>query len=88
MSMEIRKGIGVSPGYAIDEAFVLDTEQFIIPKRQIKLAEVKSEVARLHVSIEASQKEVSDLQAEFSNAVGEETAQIAKAAFSPCLGPI
>jgi phosphotransferase system enzyme I (PtsI) len=79
MSMEIRKGIGVSPGYAIDEAFVLDTEQFIIPKRQIKLTEVKSEVARLHVAIEASQNEVVELQAEFSQAVGEETAQIFEA---------
>jgi len=76
MSMEIRKGIGVSPGYAIDEAYVLDTEQFVIPKRRIKLTEVKTEVSRLHDAIAASKKEIAELQSEFSNAVGEETAQI------------
>ena len=31
--MEIKKGISVSPGYAIGEAFVLDSESFRIPKR-------------------------------------------------------
>ena len=37
--MEIKKGIGVSPGVAISTALMLDTEDLVIPKRQVPKVE-------------------------------------------------
>ena len=45
--MEIKKGIGVSPGVVISTAVVLDAEDLLIPKRQVDAAEVAGEVERL-----------------------------------------
>jgi phosphotransferase system enzyme I (PtsI) len=45
--MEIKKGIGVSPGVVISTAVVLDAEDLVIPKRQIDPAQVQDEIERL-----------------------------------------
>ncbi len=57
--MEIRKGIPVSPGYAVGEAFILDTEEVRIPRRQVRPEEVEPEVVRYRVARDAS---VGDLE--------------------------
>jgi len=49
--MEIKKGIGVSPGVVVSTAVVLDTEDLVIPRRQVAPAELDSEIARLHTSL-------------------------------------
>src|SRR3954470_6605675 len=45
--MEIKKGIGVSPGVVISTAVVLDAEDLVIPKRQVDAAQVPAEIERL-----------------------------------------
>ena len=52
--MEIKKGIGVSPGLAISTAIVLDAENLVIPHRQIPPANVELEVQRFHHALEES----------------------------------
>jgi phosphotransferase system enzyme I (PtsI) len=44
--MEIKKGIGVSPGVVISTAVVLDAENLVIPKRQIAAAGAEAEAER------------------------------------------
>jgi phosphotransferase system enzyme I (PtsI) len=44
--MEIKKGIGVSPGVAICTAVVLDAEALVIPRRSIAPGDVTSEIER------------------------------------------
>jgi phosphotransferase system enzyme I (PtsI) len=45
--MEIKKGIGVSPGVVISTAVVLDAEDLVIPKRHIEPEHAPAEVERL-----------------------------------------
>ncbi len=50
--MEIKKGIGVSPGVVISTAVVLDAEDLLIPKRQIEAADVEAETARFRAAVD------------------------------------
>jgi phosphotransferase system enzyme I (PtsI) len=52
--MEIKKGIGVSPGVVISTAVVLDAEDFSIPERHVPPGRTGDEAARLHKAIEAA----------------------------------
>lgn len=58
--MEIKKGIGVSPGVAISTALMLDTEDLVIPKRQVPDTEIKAELDRFR---EATASSTQDLKA-------------------------
>src|SRR5438874_11548064 len=49
--MEIKKGIGVSPGVVISTAVVLDAEDLVIPRRTITDVEVPAEIERLGVAL-------------------------------------
>jgi phosphotransferase system enzyme I (PtsI) len=49
--MEIKKGIGVSPGVAISAAVVLDAEDLVIPRRQVPRAHVEAELARFQQAL-------------------------------------
>src|SRR3954468_9172642 len=57
MSMEIKRGIAVSPGVAIGPALVLDTEWFRIPERFIGPDQVAGEVERLRQALAAAVRE-------------------------------
>src|SRR5881227_1409314 len=59
--MEIKKGIGVSPGVVVGTAIVLDAEDLLIPRRQVEVEEVASEIERFNKSIAES---VADLTAQ------------------------
>ena len=52
--MEIKKGIGVSPGVVIGTALVLDSEDLVIPRRQVPPSEVVSELNRFDKATEAT----------------------------------
>src|SRR5436305_11157115 len=52
--MEIKKGIGVSPGVVISTAVVLDAEDLLIPKRGVEAGQVEAEVERLKVGVAAA----------------------------------
>jgi len=74
--MEIKKGIGVSPGVVISKAFVLDAEDFPIPERHIVAGTGEHEAARLENAIAASKAEVIELRRRMAERIGEETAAI------------
>ncbi len=60
--MEIKKGIGVSPGVVISTAVVLDAEDLLVPKRHIELDQVAQEVRRLEEAIARSTEELVELR--------------------------
>jgi phosphotransferase system enzyme I (PtsI) len=49
--MEIKKGIGVSPGVVISTAIVLDAEDLLIPKRHVEPTQVPGEVHRFEEAV-------------------------------------
>ena len=57
--MQLKKGIPVSPGIAIRQAFVLDTEELRIPQRFVEKQDVESEVERFEQSVRDAQKSLS-----------------------------
>jgi phosphotransferase system enzyme I (PtsI) len=70
--MEIKRGIPVAPGVAIGPALVLDTEGFRIPRRTIRPGEVKKELQRIRVALEASAQDARDRQEAVTAKVGRQ----------------
>lgn len=56
--MEIRRGIGVSAGYAIGEALVIDREEYRISRRTIAIREVDGEIERFRQAVVAAAAEI------------------------------
>jgi phosphotransferase system enzyme I (PtsI) len=56
--MEIRRGIGVSAGYAIGDAFVFDREEYRISRRAIKPGEEDAEIERFRKAVESAVQEI------------------------------
>ena len=74
--MEIRKGIAVSPGVVIHEAFMFESEGYRIPRHIIKKEEVEGEIHRLEKAIEDAKKEVHELEQKVSENLGSEIGSI------------
>lgn len=74
--MEIKKGIGVSPGVVISTAVVLDAEDLLIPRRHIEASEVPAEVKRLEKSIAESVADLVRLRKETAAKHGKEIGNI------------
>lgn len=74
--MEIKKGIGVSPGVAIAGAFVLDAEEFQIPQRRVRPEGIEPELQRLQDALAKSQEELISLRDRTSKRLGSELAAI------------
>ena len=72
VSMEIKRGIPVSPGVAIGPALVLDTEGFRIPQRFIDKKQRKEEVARLREARRAAAAEARDNQEAINAKLGKQ----------------
>jgi phosphoenolpyruvate-protein kinase (PTS system EI component) len=70
--MEIKKGIGVSPGVAISQAYVLDAEEYHITQRRIPTTAVDGELQRLSVALQASQEELVSLRDRTAKRLGAE----------------
>ena len=71
--MEIKKGIGVSPGVVISTAVVLDAEDLVIPKRQVDASQVPDEIERLGKAVA---KAVVDLTKLRDNVTGQHGKEI------------
>lgn len=71
--MEIRKGIGVSPGFAVAEALVLGIEQYAVQRKVVAAAEVTGEIARF-------KKAAEDAAAELAAGMGRLSRTVAKVA--------
>ncbi|MHC4177001.1 MAG: phosphoenolpyruvate-utilizing N-terminal domain-containing protein, partial [Planctomycetota bacterium] len=74
--MKIKKGIGVSPGVAICQAVVVDTEQLDIPQRQVPAEQAQTELERLRKATAISRKELQDISRRTAERIGRETAGI------------
>jgi phosphotransferase system enzyme I (PtsI) len=74
--MEIKKGIGVSPGVVISTAVVLDAEDVLIPKRNIDPTEVPAETQRLGNAIAESVVELTKLRDSTTAEHGKQIGQI------------
>src|SRR5918993_5486502 len=74
--MEIKKGIGVSPGVVISTAVVLDAEDLRIPKRVVDATQVPVEIERLNHAIADSVVELAQLRETVTASVGKEIGEI------------
>src|SRR5262245_45314282 len=75
-TMEIKKGIGVSPGVVIGTAVVLDAEDLVVPRRQVEAAETSGEAERLGRAIAESMVELTELRDQVEAKHGKEIAGI------------
>jgi phosphotransferase system enzyme I (PtsI) len=71
-SMEIKRGISVSPGVAIGPALVLDTEWFRIPQRFVEENLQEEEVGRVGRALGAAAKEARAHQQTISDKLGQQ----------------
>jgi phosphotransferase system enzyme I (PtsI) len=74
--MEIKKGIGVSPGVVICTAVVLDAEDLVIPKRQVPPEGVEAEVARFTRAVEETVADLTRLRDDIVAKQGRDIAGI------------
>ena len=75
-SMKMRKGIAVSPGVVIKDAFVLESEGFRIPRHLIKEDEIPKEIFRLEEATKVAWEEIEKLEDHVSNNLGSEIGSI------------
>lgn len=75
--MEIKKGIGVSPGYRIRRAFVLEEEDTTVPARFLSpKQDVESEIERFHEALKASIRDLEDLKQEIRKKLSPDLQEI------------
>jgi phosphoenolpyruvate-protein phosphotransferase (PTS system enzyme I) len=74
--MEIKKGIGVSPGVVTSTAVVLDAEDLLVPKRQVDADQIPAELKRLTQAIAESVTDLKRLRDEFAASHGAEVGKI------------
>jgi phosphotransferase system enzyme I (PtsI) len=74
--MEIKKGIGVSPGVVISTAVVLDAEDLRIPKRVVEASQVPAEIERLNQAIADSVVELANLRETVTSNISKEIGEI------------
>jgi phosphotransferase system enzyme I (PtsI) len=74
--MQRIQGIAVSPGVAIGEALVMDTEGFRIPRRYVAADALSDELVRLDQAIEAASAEVRQNRDAVAHQLGEQYAAI------------
>ena len=69
--MQIFHGIAVSPGVAIGEAFLVDSEGFRIPRRFIDRASVDDELSRLQASVRTVSAQLKTNERDVAEQLGE-----------------
>jgi phosphotransferase system enzyme I (PtsI) len=70
--MEIKKGIGVSPGVVVGTAIVLDAEDLVIPRRLVPPEQMINEIDRFEQALAASVAEVDELRKTVHESHGKE----------------
>src|SRR5437764_5727937 len=70
--MEIKKGIGVSPGVVISTAVVLDAEDLLIPRRAVAPEQAPQELQRLQEAIAHAGADLTKLRDRIAAEVGKE----------------
>src|SRR3954471_12164392 len=74
--MEIKKGIGVSPGVVISTAVVLDAEDLLIPRRTIEPENAPKEINRVEVAVFKCATDLTELRYSITAQHGKELGKI------------
>src|SRR6476646_4518649 len=74
--MEIKKGIGVSPGVVLSTAIVLDAADLLLPKRQVDVDKIPQEVERFERAVGDSVGDLAKLKESVALRAGKEVAGI------------
>jgi phosphoenolpyruvate-protein phosphotransferase (PTS system enzyme I) len=77
--MQKLQGIAVSPGIAIGEALVMDTEGFRIPRRFVSRDAVDDEMERLDKAVQAAATEIAGHREAVTNELGQQYGAIFEA---------
>jgi len=72
----ILKGIPAAPGIATGRAYLVDSEEFIIPKRKIKEKDIEKEVLRFNSSLAQTRRELLVIKNKISKEMGSEHGEI------------
>jgi len=70
------KGIPAAPGISIGRAYLLDSEEFVIPRRRIQKEEANSEVERFNKCLVKTRKELLEIKSKIAEEMGSEHAEI------------
>ncbi len=68
--MEIKKGIAVSPGISIAKSLIIDSEDYRIPRREIKPSQRLGEAQRIRNAFDNAVEELTQLEAQQSQTEG------------------
>lgn len=74
--MEIRRGLGVSPGIAIAQAYVLERERGRVSRRLIEKEQVEEELRDFENALSAALEELEQLRRQTASAIGNKYAAI------------
>jgi len=74
--MEILHGIGVTPGYAIGEAFVFEREDVLVRGRFVGADEIEKEVKRFEGSVTKVTQEIDEMRERVRGDLGENASSI------------
>ncbi|MDD5438936.1 MAG: phosphoenolpyruvate--protein phosphotransferase [Candidatus Omnitrophica bacterium] len=72
----ILKGIPAAPGISIGTAYLLDSEEFVIPRRKIKKEDVPLEIERFNKCLAKTRKELLEIKGKIADEMGSEHAEI------------
>ncbi|MFH1791463.1 MAG: phosphoenolpyruvate--protein phosphotransferase [Candidatus Omnitrophota bacterium] len=70
------KGIPAASGIAIGRAYLLDSEEFIIPRRKVKANEIDGELKKFHAALDKTRQELEEIREKISQEIGSEQAEI------------
>jgi phosphotransferase system enzyme I (PtsI) len=79
MSELVLKGIPAASGIAYGPAFILDSQEFIVPKRIILEDEIESEIARFQEALGQTRREIIDIKNRIEKDMGAAQAKIFEA---------
>lgn len=73
------RGIGVSPGIAMGETFVIKTKVLAVRRENIPSAQVEKEIERLKLSLKKTERELLEIKEKIKKIAGEEQAILLEA---------
>lgn len=76
MSSQVFRGIGVSPGIAVGKALVVEVRRPRIQREPVDPARVPLEISRLRQALEASRRQLLEIQERIAKEVGSQYARI------------
>ncbi|MEK7220959.1 MAG: phosphoenolpyruvate-utilizing N-terminal domain-containing protein, partial [candidate division NC10 bacterium] len=76
MSAQVFRGIGVSPGIAVGKALVVEVRRPRIKRERVDPARVPLEISRLRQALEASRRQLLEIQERIAKEVGPQYARI------------